>query len=150
MLGDTDRKGKFHLRYGFIWRVIPSRSKTQTNSTFVKAYWNIMQQRNHFTLVNSKNWNIICSRLCSVQLIERRQDVQCFVIQLTENRFGGSFLSMHRCLRDKPCRILPHSNTCQFSLSRPSLGAQYTPHKQNFVLKNQTLWDMTPCNLVNS
>lgn len=30
MLGDTDRRGKFHLRHGFIWRVIPPRSKTQT------------------------------------------------------------------------------------------------------------------------
>lgn len=69
-------------RGNFIWGTVsfdelyrPDLKPRLSNSTFVKAYWNIMQHRNHFNLVDSKNLNIICSRLCSVQLTERRQDV---------------------------------------------------------------------------
>jgi hypothetical protein len=91
------RDAGWHWQKGenFIWDTVsfdelyhPNLQPKLSNSTTVKAYWNIKQHRKHFALLNFKNWNIICSRLCSVQLIDRRGDVQCVVVQLTENRHG--------------------------------------------------------------
>ena len=70
-----------------------------SNSTFLRPYWNIMQQRNHFALVDSKNWKYNLWSFVFGSTDRKKTGCAMLCHSINRESFWGSFLSMHRCLR---------------------------------------------------